>query len=151
MFATPHLIQRLKHRFGYLQRDERRDAGFTVLEAVISFVLFAAVLAGATTGIVNSAQASHVSQKRVDAANVAQQRIASLRAGRSTVKPGTMTITPISVGAETFTATQTIAFDDSSYTGCPSGATGAMFSVVVQVDDKNTGVELARSAARVLC
>lgn len=146
------LPRRLAHRVRAAARPASSDAGFTVLEAVVSFVLFAAVFAGATAGIVNSSQAAHTSQKRVDAANIAQQTIASVRASRMTITPGSSTLTPLSPdGKETFTVTRTIAFDDPSFTGCPSGASGAMFTVVVKVNDANSGLELARSAARVLC
>jgi Tfp pilus assembly protein PilV len=143
-WTSLHLVQRARPGRGY-------DDGFTVLEAVVSFVLFAAVIGGATTGIVNSNRAAHLTQKRVDAANIAQQYVNAARANRGAVKAGTMTFTPAPVGHETFTGTRTIAFDDASVTRCPTGATGTTFTVSVKVSDANTGAFLARSDARVLC
>ena len=128
----------------------RGDEGFTVLEAVVSFVLFAVVIGGATTGIVNSERAAHLTQKRVDAANLAQQYVNRARADRATVKSGTSGFTA-SVGKESFRGSRTIAFDGSSVTQCPAGATGTTFTVVVKVSDANSGTFLARSDARVLC
>ena len=144
------LIQRSWHRIRYVVRDEGREAGFTVLEAVVSFVLFAIVIAGATTGIVNSNAAAHNSQQRVDAANIAQQYVASIRANRKLVRSGTLSLSPAPIGSESFSATQTIAFDSAGITQCPSGSTGTMFTAVVKVYS-STGSFLARSDARVLC
>lgn len=144
---TPHLTQRLKHRFGCLRRAEGRDAGFTLIEVVVSFVLFATVIGGATTGIVNSLQAAHGTQQRADAANLAQQYVASARADTLSAKNGTTAFSP-SIGNESFSVQRTIAFD-SGFSTCT--VTGATFTVRVMVYQKTTGTFLARSDARVLC
>src|SRR5690242_112758 len=66
---------------------EDADAGFSLLEVVVSFVVFAIVASGATYGIVNALATSHSSQQRIDAANVAQSFIASTMSNTSSVKP----------------------------------------------------------------
>lgn len=137
------LRQRIRHAFG-------DDSGFTVLEVVVSFVLFAIVIAGATTGIVNSNAAAHSSQQRVDAANIAQQYVAAIRANRDEVKSGTLSLSPAPIGSDSFTATQTITFASANVTQCPSGSTGTTFTAVIKVYS-STGAFLARSDARVLC
>lgn len=124
-----------------------RDAGFTLIEVIVSFVLFATVIGGATTGIVNSLRAAHVSQQRTDAANLAQQYIATARANAQFAKDSTVTNAD-HVGNEWFTVAQTVAFD-SGYSSC--AVTGATFAVRVLVYQKATGAFLARSDARVLC
>jgi len=149
--TTPHLfrqVQRLKHRIGCGQRDKGlADAGFTLIEVIVSFVLFATVIGGATTGIVNSLRAAHVSQQRADAANLAQQYVATARANAATAKDGTVS-NPDHVGNEWFTVQQTVAFD-SGYSNCAT--TGATFTVHVLVYQKTSNAFLARSDARVLC
>lgn len=145
--GNPHLMDRVLHRIRLGVRDESRDAGFTVLEVVVSFVLFAFVAGAATTGVVSSLKASHESQQRVDAANVAQYYVDQART--DTTLPGrypdrTYTAT---VGGETFEVQRTMAFDGGA-TQCGSGVT---YVVRVKVLQANSRQFLARSDARVSC
>ena len=52
------------------------DGGFTVIEVVVAFMLFAIVGTAATTAVVDATKSSHGTQQRVQAADVAQQDIA---------------------------------------------------------------------------
>jgi len=61
------------------------DAGFSLIEVVVSFVLFSIVAGGATYGIVMRSCLAH-SQQRVDAASVAQSFIASTENSTSLVQ-----------------------------------------------------------------
>jgi prepilin-type N-terminal cleavage/methylation domain-containing protein len=144
--TAPHLRQRVCHRFGHAARTRREDDGFTLIEVVVSFVLFAIVAGAAATGIVNSIRASHRSEQRVDAANVAQSILAAVRAKTSAAQNGTTTLSA-PVGNQNFSVQRTIAFDTTGATQCSSGATFAVTIVV----SSSTGQSLARTDARVLC
>jgi type II secretory pathway component PulJ len=142
--TTPHLLQRFCHRIGYLARNDRRETGFTLLEVVVSFVLFAIVAGAAVTGIVSSLKASHTSQQRVDAANVAQTYV-SLEDTKS-VQNGTSSFTAV-VKNEQFSVQRTIAFEGSATTCAP----GASFAVHVLVSQQTSGAFLARTDSVIAC
>ncbi|HVU92208.1 MAG TPA: type II secretion system protein [Jatrophihabitans sp.] len=123
------------------------DDGFTLLEVVVSFVLFAIVAGAATMGIVNSMKAAHTSQQRVDAANVAQHFVTQARSDTAEVTRRATSTQTVSVGNERFAVERTIAFD-SGATRCGDGVT---FVVHVLVSNAVNEQFLARSDARVLC
>ena len=79
------------------QDEDNNDAGFTVLEALVSFVLFAVMAGASITAIVNATQSSNLSQNRVTAANLAQQDLQQARAQEppnypQAVAPHTVTV-----------------------------------------------------------
>ena len=138
-------------------RDAQRDAGFTVLEALISFVVFAIVATTASYGLVKAIDASHASQQRVDAADVAQYilgdvlRTAGLQApveGKTIFSHvgDSRTTGPRYASNEEFTAIQTIVFDTPG-----SCNTGTAFWVHIVVRQAQTNKFLARTDARVAC
>jgi type II secretory pathway pseudopilin PulG len=145
--ANPHLMPRLWHRIGQAVRDEGRENGFTVLEVVVSFMLFAFVAGAATTGVVSSLKASHESQQRVDAADVAQYYVDQARTDTTlpTKYPSRTYMT--TVGNETFEVQRTLAFDG----GATQCGTGVTYVVQVKVLQANSRQFLARSDARVSC
>jgi type II secretory pathway pseudopilin PulG len=103
----PVTIQRLRARLGYAPDD----AGFTLIEAIVSFAIFAIVITAAVLAIVGGISASNNNRDRVTAANVAQQALAraqALPAASLTATP-TATITN-TVGAEPYTITRAIDF-----------------------------------------
>lgn len=128
------------------------DAGFSLLEVVVSFGLFAAVAAGAMYGIDNALTASHESQQRVDAANVAQRFISQAITDSITAAPeqGRTVITNVGDGtnaaSEEFTVIRWITFAAGSV--CHPGTT---FTVNIQVRQKQTGAYLARSDTSIAC
>lgn len=122
------------------------DAGFSLLEVLVSFVIFAVVAAVAGAAIVTSLQASHTTQQRVDAANIAQSFISSARSGAQTAANGTATFSP-GVTNEDFTVVRTISFLGSA-TACSPGAS---FTVNVVVSQKQSGQLLARSDSVIAC
>ena len=147
---------RLASRLAQL-RDARRDAGFTVLEALISFVVFAIVATTASYGLVKAIEASHASQQRVDAADVAQYFIGDAIRRANTIAPtegrtiyshvgGSDSAGNTNAAEEQFTVVQTITFDTSG--SCNSGT---LFWVHVVVRQAQTSQFLARSDARVAC
>lgn len=142
---TPRWLSCLRNR---VHRTGTSDAGFTLLEALISFVIFAAVASSATYAIINALNASHLSQQRVDAADVAQAMVADAILKANTIAeipPPGHTTTP-NVGVEQFKVVETIVYDTGG-----SCTTGKMFTVNVLVYQKQTEKFLARSDARVAC
>lgn len=99
-----------------LRQDEANapdDAGFTVLECLVAFVLFA-VLAGASTmAIVNANQTSNSSRDRVTAADLAQQDIQQARSLRDGVYPQAVAAHTVTVGTKRYTVSRSV-------TACPA-------------------------------
>jgi type II secretory pathway pseudopilin PulG len=129
------------------------DAGFTLLEVVVSFTLFVIVAGGAMYGIVNALQASHTSQQRVDAANVAQSFIAAAQADaeKTSKEAGRQVLSTVGGGSaaeEQFTVVRWISFRNPDATQCSPGNT---FTVNVVVSQAQTGKYLARSDSVIAC
>lgn len=130
------------------------DDGFTLLEVMVSFVIFAAVMGGAMYGIVSALRASHGSQQRVAAANVAQSFIADAqsKAASTAVEVDKQTVAgsgnSAGVSREEFLVHRWITFSPAGATQCSPGAT---FTVSVTVDQRQTGKFLARSDSVVAC
>jgi prepilin-type N-terminal cleavage/methylation domain-containing protein len=135
---------RLRNRIRCAADD---DSGFSLLEVMVSFVIFAIVAGSATTAIVSALQASHGSQQTVDAANVAQSFIAATQSNTIAVRAEASKVYPASVLSEVFVVTRTITFTNRA-TQCTQGI---MFTVNVTVAQKQTGKMLARSDAVVTC
>lgn len=142
--STP--LQRLRRRFSDVTDPAGRDAGFTLIEVLVSFVLFVVVAAAATTAIVSSQNAAHIGQQRVDASNVAQSFIASVQQNTQTSTNGTTTLTA-SVKGEDFSVTRTIAF----FYGATACNPGGSYKVSVEVRQKQTNTFLARSDTVITC
>ncbi len=127
------------------------DGGFTVAEVIVSFVLFVVVATAATTGVINSLQSAHASQRRVDAANVAQSFIASAQANSASATVESGKSYEANVLGEQFTVKRWITFFPPD--GTPGGtqcSPGATFTVNVTVDNAD-GEFLARSDSVVAC
>jgi len=110
---TAPLLDRIRLRL----HSAADDDGFSLLEVVVSFVLFAIVASAATAAVGNSIRTSDTTARRVEATQVAQQDIEKARA----MKPAQISATgyPITVtaGSGTFTVTRTVSY--SSGTSCP--------------------------------
>ena len=129
--STP--VQRLRDRFGYGPGGSGDpDAGFTLIEAIVSFVIFAIVIAAAVLAIVAGISTSNNNRDRVTAANVAQQALAvaqSMPLASLTAAPSA-TITS-TVGQEPYTIVRNVGFAQaagsaaatSSATACPTRIT----------------------------
>jgi prepilin-type N-terminal cleavage/methylation domain-containing protein len=137
----------------------RGDAGFTLIESIVSFVIFTVVAASASYGILKALNASHVSQQRVDAAAVAQYWVNDAIRQASTIAeipaPGNTILSSVGdpngtnghyAEGEQFKAVETVVYDSGG-----SCNTGTMFTVSVVVSQQQTGQFLARSDARVAC
>jgi type II secretory pathway pseudopilin PulG len=133
------------------------DEGFTLVEVLTSFTLFVVVAATATYGILGSQRASHASQQRVDAANVAQALVADARAKATTigVENGHVISTGVGNGAtyarEQFTAKRWIIFSWPNATQCSPGTTFAVNVLVYQGSATDASHLLARSDSVVAC
>lgn len=123
------------------------DGGFTVVEVVVAFLLFAIVGTAAIAAVVNATKTSHMTQQRIQAADLAQQDIAqSVAAYEAGTLPSSTTYTATS-GSESFTVTRTVAFVGSA-TACSSGNA---FTVHVQVTPKTGGGTGAKSDTEIAC
>jgi type II secretory pathway pseudopilin PulG len=129
------------------------DAGFTLMEAIVSFMIFAIVSASATYAIINALNASHMSQQRVEAAQTAQVVIADAIRQAETIPeipPPGITLNPYVGGSdaalEQFKVIEIVVYDAGG-----SCTTGTMFTVNVEVYQKQSDKFLARSDARVAC
>lgn len=140
---TPYHLGRVHERLASTPRD---DGGFTLLEVMVSFVLFAVVAGGATAAIVSALQASHGSQQRIDAANVAQSFIASQQQNAQSAVNGSTTYSP-SVKNEDFSVTRTILF----FFGGTQCNPGGSYAVNVEVYQKQSNKFLARSDTVITC
>jgi Tfp pilus assembly protein PilV len=112
-----------------LRQDEAvstvsRDAGFTVLEALVSFVLFAIMAGASISAIVNATQSSNTSQDRVTAANLAEQDLQQARSQKAPNYPVAVAAHTVTVGNKSFTVQRTI-----SNPSCP-----------VSTDPNNPGI-----------
>lgn len=140
------------HRARRLQSHPRADAedeGFTVLEVLVSFVLFVIVSLSATFAIVSALDASHTSQQRVDAANVAQVFIADQQQNAQRAANGSTTY-PASVKNEDFSVKRTILFYYGG-TACNPGGSYAVNVEVTQKQKDGTYRLLARSDSVITC
>jgi len=117
--TTPHRMQRLWHRIGYRTRPQHTDGGFTLLEVVVSFTIFAIIASAAVVAIVNGIKVSDYTSDRVQAANVAQAVLQQAQANPSGVI-ATPTPAPsiTSVGGKSFVVARTA----SVPAGCPAGS-----------------------------
>jgi type II secretory pathway pseudopilin PulG len=148
----------IRHRLASMRAAER-DAGFTVLEALVSLIVFVVVATSASYGLIKAIDASHGSQQRVDAANIAQYFVAEAirKAGEiqqtppegSTLYSGvgpTFVSAQGNTDSESFNVTETVIYDTPG--NCPAGN---LFWVHVVVTQAQTNRFLARSDARVAC
>lgn len=132
--------------------DRADDAGFTVLEVLVSFTLFVLVSATATVAIFTSINTSHLSQQRGAAAGVAQSYIAQAAANAATAAvedgsqaSGTHNAT---VANEHFNVQRWITFSLPGETQCSRGSS---FTVSVVVTQAQTNKFLARSDSVIAC
>jgi prepilin-type N-terminal cleavage/methylation domain-containing protein len=151
--TTPHWMQRVCHRIGY-DAMSSDDSGFSLVEVIVSFAIFAIVAASAATAIYKAVQASHLSQQRTNAAGVAQSVIANAIAqanlNRVVPEAGRTILSNVGDGGsaaeEQFTVVRTITFD-SGDTCSP----GKLFTTSVVVSQTQTGRFLARSDSVIAC
>jgi prepilin-type N-terminal cleavage/methylation domain-containing protein len=146
--ALARTTRAARDRFRRVVSGRGNDAGFSLLEVVVSFVIFAIVAGSATAAIVSALRASHGSQQRVDAAQVAQAFVAQTQASPGAVQPETNQPYTASVKNEQFTVSRSIVFSNSGTTSCTSGM---YFTVHVTVAQAQTGKFLARSDSVVTC
>jgi type II secretory pathway pseudopilin PulG len=88
--------------------DPRDDAGFTVVEAIVAFSLFAMVAGSSITALVSTTSAANGTRDRVTAANIAQQDIQQARSLRYPNYPAAIAAHSVAVGNKTFTVSRAI-------------------------------------------
>ncbi|HEV7192623.1 MAG TPA: hypothetical protein VGN35_05385 [Jatrophihabitantaceae bacterium] len=127
--------------------DAERDAGFTILEVLVSFTLFVLVSVTATYGIFQAINASHTTQQRGAAAGIAQSYLAQAAANAATVNSESAKAYSASVAGEQFAVQRTITFSN----GGNQCSKGASFTVDVVVLQAQTSKFLARNDSVVAC
>lgn len=136
------------------RRTAGADDGFTLLEVMVAFVVFAIVAVGAMAAIVSSLKASHRSQQVVDAANVAQSFIAAAQANPAAAQAESGQQYPATLKNEHFVVLRTVAFRTPGATRCSAGLSFRVSVVVYQAQAyaarPSTG-ELARSDSLITC
>lgn len=147
--TTPHRIQRLWHRIGYRARGRHADGGFTLLEVVVSFVIFAIVSTAAVLAIANGMQTSGYTSDRIQAANVAQAALQQARANPSAViATPTPTASTTSVGNNVYTVRRSATVPTAGGTSCPAGSA---MPVTVVVTWSNGGGRQVRMDTVIAC
>jgi type II secretory pathway pseudopilin PulG len=87
---------------------KRDDAGFTVLEALVSFALFAVIGGSSVTAIVNANTTSKDSSDRVNAADLAAQDLQQARTLDYPNYPTSVAAHSVIVGNTTYTVTRSV-------------------------------------------
>lgn len=85
------------------------DAGFTVLEALVSFILLAVVGASAVTAVVSATSTSKNSSDRSIAANLAQNDEQAAQSLHYPSYPAAIAAKSVTVGTTNYTVTRTVA------------------------------------------
>jgi prepilin-type N-terminal cleavage/methylation domain-containing protein len=113
-----HLYQRACHRISYAAT---RDAGFTVIEAIVAMTIFVIVSAAAIAAVFGGIQSSNNTNNRVGAANIAQSDLEQARA-QGTPSATSYPTAPTS-GGPTFQVTRSVTMPPPSATAtCPDGS-----------------------------
>lgn len=94
--------------------DAASDAGFTLIEVVVSLVLFAVVAGSSVTAIANATRTTNTARDRVTAANLAQADLQSARALQYPNYPAAVAAHTVTAGNKTFTVQRSIS------TSCPA-------------------------------
>lgn len=102
------------NRLNRLRRLRGDDSGFTLIEVVVSLVIFAVVAAASVTALSSATRTSNTSRDRVAAANVAQADLEQVRALQYPNYPTAVTAHTVTVGNRTYTVSRAIT------TTCPS-------------------------------
>lgn len=120
------------------------DAGFTVLEILVSIVIFAIVASSATLAIVNGIKTTNSSNNRVTATSLAQAALTKARADMTSLM-ATPTATTTS-GAYTIARSATIPV--SNGVQCP---VGQEMPITVTVTWKQGGTRSVRIDSAIAC
>jgi prepilin-type N-terminal cleavage/methylation domain-containing protein len=137
------------------QDEDSNDAGFTVLEVLVAFVLFAVLAGASTTAIVNATAAANISRDRVNAANVAEQDIQQARSLRYPNYPQPVAAHTVTVGNKKYTVTRAIPSpcpvssdpNNPGLTWTPGQATSMQVITTVTWPGSTTGVSIATEMA----
>lgn len=154
------MLTSIRNRIARVTRGP--DRGFTMIEVLVSFAIFMAVMSATMVAIVNAQRASHSTQQRVDASNVAQFFIAKARAdananringqGGDTILSATGAGLTGKAAQEKFTVSRNISFAAPQTTQC---SPGTIFTIAVKVYQgttiKDAAKYLARSESVVAC
>jgi Tfp pilus assembly protein PilV len=140
------------------QDEDSNDAGFTVLEVLVAFVLFAVMAGASTTAILNANASSNTTQDRVTAADLAQQDLQQARSLRDGIYPTAPAATypkSVKVGNQTFTVNRqlnstcpaTTDADNRALAWVPGQAASMQVTTTVTWTGATVGVAVATEIA----
>jgi type II secretion system protein I len=113
-----HLYQRASHRISYAAT---REAGFTVIEAIVAMTIFVIVSAAAIAAVFGGIQSSNNTDNKIGAANIAQSDLEQARA-EGTPSPTSYPTAPTS-GGPTLHVTRRVTMPAPSASAtCPDGS-----------------------------
>lgn len=111
------------------------DAGFSLLEVIVSFLIFAIVATCATYSVINGSRAEAQTRRAVVATNLAQQAVEQARVmDQSELIALDHTSTTTSTDTGSYSLAWTVGFTHSGDTSCPTSlAAGTVHTITVQV------------------
>jgi type II secretory pathway pseudopilin PulG len=106
----------------------RDDSGFTLIEALVAFVLFIVMSVSATYALVSTIRLSHMTQNRVAAANLANQAVEQLRLQNNANSQLDASTRTVVLRGTRFTVTPVL--NPISTAACPLGTTRKVTVIV---------------------
>jgi len=117
---TATLLDRIRLRLP----DASADDGFSLLEVMVSFVLFVIVASAASAAVANGIRTSDSTTRRVQATQVAQQDIEKARSIKASLVSAAGYPLTVAVGNRSFTVTRTVSWSTGS--SCPTTPTAGV-------------------------
>ena len=116
-------MRTLTNRIRRVRTDRRGDTGFSLIEAVVSMVIFAIVSTAAVTAVLTGITSTHLTTTRVAATNIAQQDIQNARAQAPAQVSASGYPLTVTQGNTTYTVARQLSYSPSGASSCPSSGT----------------------------
>lgn len=112
------------------------DAGFTLMEVLVSMMIFAIISAAAVTAVISGIHGASATDRRVGTSNIAQQTIQQAQnAPRATLAASPSATSTVSAGSVKYRVTRTVTFAPTTATACPTTIVSATpYAMRVLVD-----------------
>jgi prepilin-type N-terminal cleavage/methylation domain-containing protein len=137
---APRLTQRVWHRFG---NAAPADGGFTVLEVVVSIVIFVIAATAAGSALVTNVSSSRLTQERVRAASMAQSFLAGFQSSK------TMPASLPTSGPDGYSVS--ISLNPGLAAACATGSSRTVSVLIFAPGAATTGTPIARTDGVIAC